>query len=220
MADGLAALGSEALGCAEVFGLGSRRDRGDGNARNVYNGGTLEWLRTFGNHSITASTSFSKTKSSAVDYYDISDDETLEFTRVVYNGRIVSLLDLAKENQRIDFAAPFTANLDWQSRWFDERLTMTVSGRYRGGFERIEDTGVNQRIDAVSYDVYDVVSYDPSVDVDLNASLDLVRRDGHSATLDLRVSNLFDTVPNRNVGYSSQPWQLGRVVWVGFNFRF
>lgn len=185
-----------------------------------YTGGTLEWLRTFGNHSLTASTSFSKTKSSAVDYYDISDDETLEFTRVVYNGRIVSLLDLAKENQRIDFAAPFTANLDWQSRWFDERLTMTVSGRYRGGFKRIEDTGVNERIDAVSYDVYDVVSYDPSVDVDLNASLDLVRRDGHSATLDLRVSNLFDTVPNRNVGYSSQPWQLGRVVWVGFNFRF
>lgn len=184
-----------------------------------YEAGDLSYTRGIANHTFTFSTSWSKTHSTAVDYYDSSDDELYEVTRVVYQGEIVTLTDLLAENQRLNFAAPFVANLDWQSKWLDDRVSVTFTGRYRGAFDRLEDTGVNQSIDGTSYDVYGVVGYKPSVDVDANLSLDLVRGD-HDATLDVRISNLFDTIPNRNAVYSSQPWQTGRTIWLGLNLRY
>lgn len=185
-----------------------------------YAGGSFEYLRTLGRHSFTFSTSFSQTRSNAVAEYDIEEEEELGATLVVYNGQIVSLLDLARENDRFDYASPFVANLDWSTRWVDDRLGVSAAVRYRGGFERIEDTGVNERIGGVNYDVYGVVEYDPSVDVDLNASFDLVRGDGRQARIEARVSNLFDTVPYKNIGFTTNPYQMGRVVWVGLNFRY
>lgn len=186
----------------------------------TYKGGSFEYIRTFGRHSFTFSTSFSDTKSNAVREYDVDEEDDLGGTMVVYNGEIVSLLDVARSNDRLDFAAPFVGNLSWSSRWIDDRLSLSGGVRYRGGFERVEDTGVNQRINNVTYDVYGIVEYDPSVDVDLNASFDLIRQDGRQATLEARISNLFDTVPYKNVPYSTNPYQLGRVAWVGVRFRY
>jgi len=52
-----------------------------------------------------------------------------------------------------------------------------------------------------------------------NASVVLVRGD-YDVTLDVRVSNLLDRIPNKNATYSSQPWQLGRNAWVGIRMRY
>lgn len=185
-----------------------------------YLGGSLEYLRTIGRHSFTVSTSFSKNKTTAVTEYDVEDELELGSTQVVYDGRLVSLLDLARENDKLDFASPFVANLDWNARWLGDRLDVSAGVRYRGGFERIEDTGVNQRIDNVNYDVFGVVKYDPSIDVDLNATYDLIKRDGHQATVEARISNLFDTVPYNNIGFTTNPYQIGRVVWLGLRLRY
>ncbi|WP_343793589.1 hypothetical protein [Brevundimonas kwangchunensis] len=185
-----------------------------------YKGGSFEYIRTFGRHSLTFSTAFSETKSNANREYDIDDFEDIGSTQVVYNGQLVSLIDIAQQNDRLDFASPFVGNLSWSSRWVDDRLSLSGGLRYRGSFERVEDTGVNQRINNVNYDVYDVVGYKPSVDVDLNASFDVIRDNGRQATLEARVANLFDTVPNKSVSFSTNPYQIGRVVWLGMRFRY
>lgn len=197
-----------------------RVSRATNEGQSEYAGGSVQYLRTIGRHGFTFSTSFSKTKSNAVTEYDIDEEEELGATLVVHNGQIVSLLDVARQNDRFDYASPFVASLDWSSRWVDDRLSLNVAMRYRGGFDRIEDTGVNERIGGVNYDVYGLIEYDPSVDVDLNASFDLVRENGRQAAIEARVSNLFDTVPYKNIGFTTNPYQLGRVVWVGVNFRY
>ncbi|MFC7379678.1 hypothetical protein [Brevundimonas sp. GCM10030266] len=184
-----------------------------------YEGIDFSYSRPIANHTLTFSTSWSETHSSSIDYYDPSDDDLHEATMVVYQGEIISLTDLLAENQRQNYSAPFVGNLDWQSVWLDDRLTVTVGGRYRGSFTRLEDTGVNQSISGTSYDVYGPVTYKPSLDVDANVSFELLRGD-RSARLEARISNLFDTIPNRNVAYSSQPWQTGRTIWLGLNVRY
>lgn len=184
-----------------------------------YQGADFSYSRVIANHTLTFSTSWSETHSSSVDYYDPNDDDLYEATMIVYEGEIISLVDLLAENQRQNYSAPFVGNLDWQSHWLDERLSVTFGGRYRGSFTRLEDTGVNQTISGTSYDVYGPVTYKPSLDVDANVSFELVRGD-RSARLEARISNLFDTIPNRNVAYSSQPWQTGRTVWLGVNVRY
>lgn len=179
----------------------------------------FSYTRSFANHTLTFSTSWSETHSSAVDYYDPNDDDLHEATMVVYEGEVISLVDLLAENQRQNYSAPFVGNLDWQSVWLDDRLTVTVGGRYRGSFTRLEDTGVNQTVSGTAYDVYGPVTYKPSLDVDANVSFELLRGD-HSARLEARISNLFDTIPNRNAAYSSQPWQTGRTIWLGVNVSY
>lgn len=188
--------------------------------RSRYAGGSLEYVKSFGRHSLTFSTSASKTKSNADREYDVDDDTDFASTQVVYNGQVVSLIDILRDNDRLDFAAPFVGNLSYSSRWLDDRLSLSGGLRYRGGFERIEDTGVNQRIGPTTYDVYDVVAYDPSVDADLNVTFDVLRGPMRTATVEARISNLFDTVPYKNVPYSTNPYQLGRVVWIGLRFRY
>jgi hypothetical protein len=102
-----------------------------------------------------------------------------------------------------DYANPLIINADWAARWFDGRLRTNANARWRDSFERVDDTGVNITIDGVRYDVFDKVAFDCSVDVNLSANIDLVRTRHKSASLDMRVNNLFDTVLDQ--GYSATP---------------
>lgn len=189
----------------------------DGESR--YESASLEYIRPFGNHTLTFSTSWSDTHYTAVDYYDVADEDAYEGRMVYYDGQVWTLLDLLADNQRLNYATPFMFNLDWSSRWFGDRLSVTVGGRYRGEFERIESTTSYQTVDGVRYQIYELVRYHPSVDVDANLSYALVRGD-RQVTLEARVSNLLDRIPNRDASYSSQPWQSGRTAWLGLRFRY
>lgn len=184
-----------------------------------YDSGSIEYTLPWRNHSFTFSTAWSDTKQSAVDYYNSSDDDSFSTTMVLYNGQVMSLLDLLAENQRADFATPFMANVDWQSQWFDDRLSVTVGGRFRDRFERIESTTNYQVVDGVRYQIYEVASYHSSFDIDANFTYALMRGD-YNVTLEARVSNLLDKLPNRDATYQSQPWQMGRNAWLGIRVKF
>ena len=185
-----------------------------------YQGLSLEYLRDFGRHTLSLSTNLSKTTSNAENYFETSDDDLFDSEQVFYQGQVVSLLDILRENQRLDFASPFIVNASLSSSWWGGRLQTTLNGRFRDGFEQIGDTGATQLVEGVRYDVWDVLEYDPSVTFNLNASLDIARAGLGSATLDLRVDNVFDTIPNNNSVSVAQPYQLGRVMWVGLKVRY
>jgi hypothetical protein len=180
-----------------------------------YRGVSLEYLRDFGPHSAFVSTSFSETKTNAENYFETSDDDLFGSTFVVYEGQVVSLLDVLAENQRLDFASPFILNAGVNSSWLDGRLRTSLSARFRDGFDQIEDTGVNEVVGGQRYDVYGIVEFDPSVTANLNVQFDV-----GPATLDVRVDNVFDTIPNNNSTAVSQPYQLGRTAWLGLKVRY
>lgn len=184
-----------------------------------YESASLNYVKPWGRHSFSFSTAWSDTHYSADSVFDPIDDDVAGATMVVFQGRVMSLIELLDENQRMNFATPFMFNADWQSKWFDNRLSVTVGGRFRGEFDRIEQTSAFETIGGVRYRVYDVVHYDSSVDLDANLSFALVRGD-REVTLDARISNLLDRIPNRNASYSSQPWQLGRNAWIGIRMRY
>lgn len=189
-------------------------------AKSSYRGLSLEYVREFGNHSVSISTNLSKTKSTAVDYFAMADETEFDGDQVYYQGEIVSLLQVIANNQRDDYAAPFIVNFDWSAHWFGKRLRTNVNARYRSGFERVDDTGVNIRIDGINYDVYDIVKFDDAVSFDLSAALDVLKTPAGVLTLDLRVNNLFNTVLESQYSSSSQPWQLGRNAWISAKFTF
>lgn len=185
-----------------------------------YRGLSLEWSRDFGRHTVSANTNFSKTKTSAVDYFS-EDDDTLYGDEIVfYDGELRPLIEVVSENQREDFASPLVINADWGTSWLGGRVRTNVNARFRDEFQRVEETGDTTVIDGDRYDVWGVITYDASVDANLSVQAELARSQFGTATLDLRVNNLFDTIRNNNSTATSQPYQLGRNIWVSLKYRY
>ncbi|MFT4090279.1 MAG: TonB-dependent receptor [Asticcacaulis sp.] len=187
-----------------------------------YEGLSLEWGRSFGNHSVTLSTNIAKTESNLGTnaYLSINEDpEADEY--VYYNGQVMLLGEVTSENQRLDFAAPGLANADWSAHWLGGRLRTNVNVRWREAFDRIEDTGANTTVDGVAYDVYDVVRYGDNVSVNGGMDVEVIKRGQNTVSLEVRGTNLLDTLPKTNsVGSTSQPYRFGRSLWVGIKYRY
>ena len=186
-----------------------------------YEGLSLEYVRDFGrNHTVSVSTNLSHTDATNISYFDVADETEFEGQLVYYQGAVVPKLQALADNQLEDYANPFIINADWAARWFDGRLRTNVNARWRDSFERVDDTGVNITVDGVRYDVFDKIQFDSSVDVNLSATVELARTRYGAASLDVRVNNLFNTVPDQDYTTSSQPYQLGRNAWVSLKYRY
>ncbi len=183
--------------------------------RRDYRSLTLEYLRQFGaNHSLSLNANFSRTKANNISYFDIADDLENDGVMVVYKGQIVPVLEATSANQIGNYGNPLVVNADLSSRLWDGRLRTNVNMRYRGTFSRVEDTDINQTIDGKRYDVYDVVDYKPGVEFNLGADVDVLKSQYGTATLELRVNNLLNRVPFSTYSSTSQPWQMGRNIWI------
>ncbi len=185
-----------------------------------YRGVSLEWTRSFGKHALSLSANYSKTKRSNPDYTANADHWLYEEEPVLYEGKAYTTFEIRDLNQALNFASPILANATWSSRWLDDRLSTNLSVHYRGSFDRIEDTGINQTVDGVRYDVFELAHYPDSVDVDLNVQAEVVRSRYGTLVLDARVINLLDSVPATDYVSTNDPYQLGRSAWVGAKFRF
>ena len=188
--------------------------------RSRYEGVSLEWMRTFGNHTVALNTNFSKTRTTNDDYMGNYDDTLYGELPVLFNGQVTTKGEIQYNNNRLNMASPFILNGSWTARWFRDRLTTNLNLRFRDGFSRIEDSGVNERVDGVLYDVYEVVRYKASLETNLNAQLILLRDGDRSVALDMRVSNLLNKVPVREWDDEGQPYQMGRAFWLGVKLKF
>lgn len=184
-----------------------------------YRGASLEYVRAFGKHSFALNLNWSKTRSSNDDYL-VDVEDTLDGTPVLFQGEILSIDAVEAMNQREDFASPLLGNVTWTAQWLDDRVQTNVNFRYRHGFSRIEDTGINQTVGGVRYDVFDYVAYPDALDVNLNARIDVIKSALGTVTADVRVANLLDNTPAPNSTLTTQPYQFGRNVWFGVNWRF
>jgi hypothetical protein len=184
-----------------------------------YRGLSLEWNRDFGRHNLALSSNFSRSQSTNIDFFDGSDD--LEGAALVYyEGRVVSLFEALADNQREDFASPVTLNADWGSSWFEGRVLTNLNARFRDEFTRVEDTGAIIAVDGGVYQVFAPVTHDASIDANLSLQAEIARTQFGTATLDLRVNNLFDTIRNNNSTATTQPYQLGRNLWITLKYKY
>ena len=99
-------------------------------------------------------------------------------------------------------------------------MRTNVNARYRDGFQRVGDTGVNTTINSVSYDVYDKIDVSESVDVNLSVQAEIARGTWGAVSLDVRVNNLFNSVLDYDYVSTSEPYELGRNAWVGIKYRY
>lgn len=186
-----------------------------------YRGLSLEYIRPVGErHTVTLSTNFSHTDATNLSVFEMSDETELSGRLVYYRGQVVDLVQALSDNQLEDFASPLIINADWSARWLGDRVRTNVNARYRDGFQRVADTGVNTTVGGISYDVYDKVDISDSVDVNLSLEAEIVRTAAGTVSLDLRVNNLFNTVLDYDYVSSTQPYQLGRNAWVSVKYRY
>lgn len=184
-----------------------------------YRGVSLEWARSFGKHAISLSFNYSKTKTTNPDYMEGLDD-IIDPVPILFQGEPSTTAEIAQMNRSADFSSPFLANATWSANWLRDRVRTNLSVYYRSSFRRIEDTGVNQRVDGVTYDVYDWVRYSGNVDAAFNVQADVIRTALGTLTLDARVENLLDTVSGDGYASLSEPYQYGRSAWFGLKFRY
>lgn len=185
-----------------------------------YRAVSLEWSRSFGRQGLALSLNYSKTKRTNPDYFEDVDDELFEPVPVLYRGEATTSTVIAGMNRDADYANPLTAAATWSSAWLGDRLRSNLTLHYRNGFNRIEDSGVNQTIDGVRYDVYEKVRYADSVDMDLTLQAEVVRSRYGVLMLDLRIANLLNSIPASDYASTTTPWQNGRSVWTGLKYRF
>ena len=179
-----------------------------------YLGYSIEWSGNYDKHFFNANVTWSETKNNGlVDYHANSEDET-EY--VYYNGQIMTLADMYEHDARQNFAAPLRASISWSTSWLEEKLVTHASLYYRSTYEFLDDTGENYTdTDGKRYDIYAKEESGSMTGVDLNAKYRLFERNGHAATVDVRVKNLFDKVNRSDTNY-----QMGRSFWVGLNYSY
>lgn len=188
--------------------------------RTTYKGLSLEWVRNFArNHSFALNANYSETKTTNVNYFESTDAIEYEDGFVLLDGEVVSEVEVKERNRRLDYAAPLIINATWTASWLD-RLTTNVNLRYRNGFDQIEDSLINETVDGVRYDVYHVVRYRDSFDLNFNANIEVIRSAYGTLALDVRASNILNRIPSKEHVSTSEPWQYGRQFWLGATFDF
>jgi len=81
------------------------------------------------------------------------------------------------------------------------------------------DTDDNETIEGQRYHVYDIVVCEPSLHSDFNIAYARPETGAAAVELEARISNVFNELPHTDTGRSF-PYQRGRSVWLGLNYRY
>jgi len=192
------------------------------NGKTDYVGLSAEWAGTWRNTSLVLNAAWSETYNNSANegtYFDEYDPEELLEELILYQGQLISLAQLQNEAYRENYATPFTANAAFRSTWFDKALDTTLWLYWKDEYETIGDTGENETIDGLRYDVYDEVTRKASLRVDLNATYTIPEPIIGNVQIEARISNLFNELPYTDVT-DANPYQRGRAIWLGINFVY
>lgn len=216
---------SEAIETTEINELGQpfTFDRFEltNRGQSEYQSLSLEWEKTWRNHTFTASTTFSETSlTPGTDNFFSATDIELESERVFYRGQLVSFSEL--DVQRSNFNTPFYIAFGWVSRWLDDRLVVGFRGRFRDSYETITDSGDTVDENGApggGFELYEDVQLSTQFIIDSTISYAFQTERFGDAVIDLKVGNIFNSSPNVPVSKRS-PYQEGRSFAVGMKFTF
>lgn len=181
-----------------------------------YRSASLEWHKDWREHRVFAGATWSNTESSTVTYLDEYQEE-VQAQSVYYRGRLVPRSDVTLA--RANYARPMYANFGWTSGWFGQRLNFTLLGRWNPAYERTQRSGTFA-IGAARYDNYIDTRFGSTLSTNLNLSWIAWRGTRGTLTLEGKVSNLLDRLPNAEGTTPANPYQEGRALWAGARYSF
>jgi hypothetical protein len=182
------------------------------NGETDYYGYSIEWSGSYKKHFFNANVAWTETKNNGLIDYTANPEDEAEF--IYYNGQIMTLAEMYEHDARQNYAAPFRASASWTAAWFNNALITNAKLYYRSKYEYLTDTRDNYEDgDGNKYDIYDVEEMKHLTTVDLNATYHFLKYKQHNASLDLRISNLFNEVTGSESNY-----QIGRSFWLGLNY--
>ncbi|QEE46596.1 hypothetical protein FVA81_19155 [Rhizobium sp. WL3] len=163
---------------------------------------------------LSASITWADRNVSANSYF--VDEDDLE-NRISYNGQSYTKAGFNAVTGNMDI--PLRAQFGLTGSFFDERLTLGLSANYNFAYEGVADSGDNEDIDGIQHDIWEDKAFDAVLTVDLAGSYKVASIDEHGLTLNFKVVNLFNELGN-GTAENSQPWVIGRTLWLGASAEF
>jgi len=153
---------------------------------------------TWSEQSISRSTFYDTDESDVYIYYKGQSYTPESFTAVTGN------LDIP-----VRLSATFTTN------WFNDALMIGLNASYNLGFEGVYDTGESIDFNNRVHTVYEDRTFNPVLQLDLVADSAVTEQ----AYISARVNNILNTEGNA-VTTNTNPWIVGRSVWIESGLRF
>ena len=197
----------------------------------TYRGISLEWNKSLENHFFSLTATWSKTRTSNIDYYAVLTDGDIEISYIADPVQAENSGDMddaafantltpisSLKTRRSEFSVPWKISGFWKARWLDGKLTTSLDGKFIPSWIDIEDSGTNRTYDGVRYDVFTQVEEKNLIrfNADISYKFDLAQ--GRSIVLNMHINNLFNS-PSRTAT-STRPYEKGRSIVFGAKAAF
>lgn len=190
-------------------------------AHGSYQSATAEYFKDFDigfvpkldNISFNTSITWSRQEVSNNSYYE--DD--LEQDRVWYNNSSYPQAGFNVVTGNLDIPLRLQAGIS--TSWFDDKLFVDVSGNYNFAYRGVRNTEVGRNVDGVQHVIWEDFDFDSTLTVDLAATYLVYRKNEANLSLSVKVLNLLDEAGNGQASHTN-PWVIGRTVWVGAKAAF
>ncbi|MGU3575459.1 hypothetical protein ACLBWZ_07995 [Brucellaceae bacterium C25G] len=191
------------------------------NATGEYQSATAEYskdieisrLPYLDNLTWNASITWSASRVSNDSYYadDFEDDH------IWYNGKSYTKAGFNVVTGNLDI--PLRLQTGISTAWLDNRFLVDVSGNYNFGYKGVRNTDVGIVVDEIIHDIWEDYDFSPTFTIDLTADVVLYKKNDTNFTLNVKVLNLLNEKGNAK-STTSNPWVIGRTIWVGAKTEF
>ncbi|MBL4802017.1 MAG: TonB-dependent receptor [Emcibacter sp.] len=199
--------------------------------KSSYRGLSIEWNKSLENHFFSLTATWSKTKTSNIDYYAVLTDEDIDVSYIADPEQAENSGDMDDADfantltpisslgiRRKEFSVPWKIAGFWKAKWFEGKLTTSLDGKYIPSWVDIEDSGTNRTYDDVRYDVFTLVERKNLVRFNADISYELDLAHGRSILLNMHVNNLFNS--SSRTATSTRPYEKGRSFIFGAKAAF
>jgi len=105
------------------------------------------------------------------------------------------------------------------SKWLAEKLTLDVAANYNFAYTAARYTDEDVTVDGKSHEIYEDHDFSGLLTFDLAASYQVYEKNDAGLSVNIRVDNLLNETGN-SIASTSNPWVIGRTVWVGAKATF
>ena len=160
-----------------------------------------------------AAFTWSKSKVSNDSYFEDSLDEDY----IWYKGKSYTKSGFSVVTGNMDI--PLRLQTGLSSKWLAEKLTLDVAANYNFAYTAARYTDEDVTVDGKSHEIYEDHDFSGLLTFDLAASYQVYEKNDAGLSVNIRVDNLLNETGN-SIASTSNPWVIGRTVWVGAKATF
>ena len=123
-------------------------------------------------------------------------------------------MDVARDNM----ADPLYFNFKWNSTWLDDRLSLSLSGRWTVSYDKVLLNGT-ETIDGERFDLYEDTEIPSDIIMSANARYTVMTNEYGDINLVAKITNVLDEAHFVDVT-STAPYIQGRSFWLGFDYNY